>query len=79
MRKEWRNTHNPHLKVRWDQDALKSPGFGTLRTRSPLTKDYALAGVPRRLYRDMLRRSDPEVLLNQILTCYLPADSGPRR
>lgn len=69
----WRRTRNPHLKVIWTQDALAPPGYGTLRAHITITgKRYAMERVPKRVLLDMLRRPDPEMLLNQLLTMYLP-------
>lgn len=74
MRREWKRTRNPHLKVHWKQDALAPPGFGTLRTRSDVTKNYAFARVPRKVYRDMLTRPDPETMFGQLVTMYMEVD-----
>lgn len=75
MRKEWKRTRNPYLKVIWMQDATAPPGFGTLLLHITLTgKRYALARVPKRIYMELLRRPDPEVSVNQLLTMYIPAE-----
>jgi hypothetical protein len=56
----------------WRQAPLCPDGVGTLYAHITLTKKrYAMAGVPRTIYLDLLHRKDAEVLLNQLLTIYV--------
>ena len=72
VRQEWKTTRNPHLKVAWKQGLLSPDGVGTLCAHIvPTKKRYAMAGVPRAIYLDLLHRKDAEVLLNQLLQIFV--------
>ncbi len=61
-----RRTKVKQLWVDWQQGIMTIE----IRHSGKELHRYRLQRVPHSFYRDMLRRADPEVLMNQLLTMY---------
>jgi hypothetical protein len=71
-------TRNASLLVRWEQDIHSPAGVGILTMSIPRNSEqYVLISVPKKFYLDLMHRSDPEMLFNQLLKMYLKDEPQP--
>jgi len=64
-------TRTAGLRCGWRQGIHEKCGVGTLWIDVLGEVEYELCPVPRKYFEDMLKRPDPEVLMNELMRMYL--------
>lgn len=64
-------TRTPGLLCGWKQGVYEKTGVGTMWISVLGELEYEFCPVPKSYFTDMLKRPDPESLMNQMMVMYL--------